>query len=114
MRSIVMTSIVAVAIAAWAVAGSAQAPAGGLSLPPELGGSRPDQQRHGRHDDGNQGVHVAPPVSKGRFTWRKAYVGQLLMIEKGKGLTQVRGQGVKEMLPGVRLGALSVSPEKTR
>lgn len=35
-----------------------------------------------------------------RSNWHSHSWGQLLMVEEGKGLTQVRGQAVREVLPG--------------
>ncbi len=108
MRSLVMTTIVGVAIAAAAVAGRAQAPAGGGAA--QQGGAR-GAGRGGGQSTFTGGTPTTVDSAavrtsrllfpKGsRSNWHTHTNGQLLMIEKGKGLTQVRGGPLKEMLPG--------------
>jgi len=114
MRIIVMTSIVAAAISASVLSGRTpptayapgldQAPAGGRA---GAGGG----QRGGGQSTFTGGTPTTVDSAavrtsrllfpKGsRSNWHTHTNGQLLMIEKGKGLTQVRGGPVKEMLPG--------------
>ena len=105
MRTVVMTSVVAVAVAAFAVSGRAQAPAAGQ---PPAGGARAGGRGQSTFSGGTPSAVDSSKVRTSRLlfpkgsrsNWHTHDSGQLLMIEKGKGLTQVRNGPVKEMLPG--------------
>jgi len=111
-----MTSIVAAAVLAWAAAArvqvkaASQAQAAGQAPAGQAPGG--GAQRGGRGQStftgGNPSNVDATAVRTSRLlfpagsrsNWHTHSWGQLLMIEKGKGRTQVRGGPVKEMLPG--------------
>jgi quercetin dioxygenase-like cupin family protein len=100
-----MTSVVAIAVAAFAVSGRAQAPAAGQ---PPAGGARAGGRGQSTFSGGTPSSVDSTKVRTSRLlfpkgsrsNWHTHDSGQLLMIEKGKGLTQVRNGPVKEMLPG--------------
>jgi quercetin dioxygenase-like cupin family protein len=100
-----MTSIVGVAIVALAVAGRAQAPAAGQA---PAGGARGGGRGQSTFTGGTPTTEDSSKIRTSRLlfpkgsrsNWHTHDSGQLLMIEKGKGLTQVRGGQLKEMLPG--------------
>jgi quercetin dioxygenase-like cupin family protein len=104
-----MTSIVALALVASVVAGRAQAPAGAAAGQAPAGAARGGGGRGQSTFTGGTPSTVDSAAVRtsrllfpkgSRSNWHTHASGQLLMIEKGKGLTQVRGGAVKEMLPG--------------
>ena len=102
-RAGVMTGVVAAAVSMWAIAGRAQAPAAGAQ-----GGGRAGGRGQSLFSGGTPTTVDSSAVRTSRLlfpkgsrsNWHTHTNGQLLMVEKGKGLTQVRGGPVKEMLPG--------------
>src|SRR5450755_1351124 len=91
----VMTSIVAVASLAVMVAGRSQTISAAQRGQSTFTGGSPTTID-------SAAVHTSRlRFPKGsRSNWHTHVSGQLLMIEEGKGLTQVRGGPLKEMLPG--------------
>jgi len=112
-RTKVMTSVVAAAALAWAVAArvqvkaASQAAAGGQAAPAGQargGGGRGQSTFTGGTPSNVDATAIRTSrllcPAGSRSNWHTHSWGQLLMIEKGKGLTQVRGGPVQEMLPG--------------
>jgi quercetin dioxygenase-like cupin family protein len=98
-RTKVMTSLVAVALLAWGVgnhvSAQAQRGAGGRGGQSTFSGGTPSSV------DATAVRTQRLLFPKGsRSNWHTHSWGQLLMIEKGKGRTQVRGGPVLETLPG--------------
>jgi quercetin dioxygenase-like cupin family protein len=91
----VMTSIVAVAALAVMIAGRSQTISAAQRGQSTFTGGTPTTVD-------SAAVHTSRlRFPKGsRSNWHTHVSGQLLMIEEGKGLTQVRGGPLKEMLPG--------------
>jgi len=117
MRVKVMASLVAIAALLWIAAERrtiAQAPAGtatpqaGQGQRGAGGGGGGAGRGQSTFTGGNPSTVDATAVRTSRLlfpkgsrsNWHTHSWGQLLIIEKGKGLTQVRGGPVKEMLPG--------------